>query len=99
RTPAPSRAPGSTRALGWIASLTDRARLAGLAAQLRQPLLERAPALQQLGQSRLGNHDAPGEPDGPRRRAEHLRAGLDAAPDPRLVDCHDGVHARDGARG
>src|SRR5262245_32210337 len=95
RTRAPRRAWGSTMAVGWIAGSGWLIVSAGSAAervgQVLQLLLERAHALEQFGQARLGDHDALGQADGPRRRAQHLLAGGQAGRDAGLSASDDAV--------
>src|SRR4029453_15020745 len=86
RTRAPTRAWGSTIAVGWIAGsvMALRVGFVELRHEPLQLLLERAHALEQLGQPRLGDHDPLGLPDRPRRRAQHLLAGRQTGRDPGL---------------
>src|SRR3989442_985130 len=76
RTPASSRARGSMIAEGWIASLIARPLAPErTAAEGLHRALQRAHALQQLGQARLRRDDPPRFHRGPRRRAEVAPAG------------------------
>src|SRR5688572_29205002 len=73
RTPSPTAARRSTSAVAWMsgAGIVPCGRMA---LERLQPPLERAHALQQLGELALGEHDALGLEDRSRGRAEQLVA-------------------------
>src|SRR6266850_459999 len=77
RTPASSRARGSTIAEGWMASVIALRLALELTAERLDRALQRAHALEQLGQPRLRGEDAPRLHDGPRRRAEVAAARVE----------------------
>src|SRR6267143_5707836 len=89
RTPASSRARGSTIAEGWMASVIALRLALELAAERLDRALQRAHALEQLGQPRLRREDPLGFEDGPRRRAEVPAARLE-------VRGHAGLRGHEG---
>src|SRR5919108_1390234 len=90
RTSAPRVADLSTTAEGWISVITARLALRRLTRERLERALKRANSPQQLGQTRLGRHDALRLEHRPRRRAEILAAGFE-------VRGHSGLSADERA--